>query len=178
MATRAADVLLHPVRLRIVLEASGDDLTAGEFARRLPEVSPATLYRHLATLTDAEVLQVVAERRVRGGVERTYRLVSENAMLGREDAADMSPDEHLSGFVAFVGALVAAFDRYVHHPDAAPGADPLGYRQLTLWLTEGETNDLLGELRAVLQRYADREASPGRRRVRLSTAVIPDPITG
>lgn len=175
MPTKPADVLLHPVRLRIVLEASGDDLTAGELARRLPDVSPATLYRHLATLTEAGVLHVVSERRVRGGVERTYRLVAENASLGREDAARLSPDEHMSGFVAFVGALVAAFDRYIHHPDAAPGVDPVGYRQVALWLTEDETDGLLGELRDVLERYTGHGAGPGRRRVRLSTTLIPDP---
>ena len=90
----------------------------------------------------------------------------------------MSPDAHLSGFVAFVGALVAAFDRYIHHPDAAPSVDPLGYRQVVLWLTDDETDDLLADLREVLARHGGREAGPKRRRVRLSTVLIPEPVIG
>ncbi len=178
MATSEADLLLHPVRLRIILEASADEMTAGELARRLPDVPQATLYRHIARLTDAGVLVVVAERRVRGGVERTFRLVTERAGLGPVDAASASPGEQLTAFVTFVGSLVAAFARYVRQPEADPGTDPVGYRQVALWLTEEETRHLLDELGEVLGRYAAHEAAAGRRRVRLSTSLIPDTMTG
>ena len=94
MATSAADLILHPVRLRIVLETAAEDLTAGELGRRLPDIPQATLYRHLTALAEAGVLQVVAERRVRGGVERTFRLVPGKAGLSPADAASLSPDEH------------------------------------------------------------------------------------
>lgn len=176
MATSDAGILLHPVRLRIVLEASADELTAGELARRLPDVPQATLYRHLATLTEAGVLQVVAERRVRGAVERTFRLVTEKATLGPADAASLNPHEHLKGFVTFVGSLVAAFARYIYQPDADLGTDPIGYRQVALWLTDEETQHLLDDLREVLQRHGAHPPAPGRRRMRLSTTVIPDAV--
>lgn len=178
MASNDADVLLHPVRLRIVLEAAADDLTAGDLAKRLPDVAQATLYRHLATLTEAGVLEVVAERRVRGGVERTFRLVTEKASLGSTDVASMTADQHLAGFGAFAGSLVAAFTRYIRQPDADPGTDPVGYRQVALWLSDDESERLIEEMGEVLQRYTAHEASPGRRRVRLSTAVIPDAVAG
>lgn len=174
MATSKADLLLHPVRLRIVLETSADDVTASELARRLPDVSQATLYRHIATLVDGHVLDVVAERRVRGGVERTFRLVTQNAGLGPDDAASLTPDEHLTGFVAFVGALVAAFERYVRHPEAAIDADPVGYRQVALWLSDDETAHLTADLSEVIAPYLAHEARPDRRRVRLGTVLIPE----
>jgi len=70
-----ADLLLHPVRLRIVQAFLGDRaLTTGELRAELPDVPPASLYRHIARLVDAGVLGVVSERRVRGAVERTYIL--------------------------------------------------------------------------------------------------------
>lgn len=47
-----------------------------------------------------------------------------------------SPAAHLSGLIAFVGALVAAFGHHIHQPDAAPGTDPVGYPQVALWLTD------------------------------------------
>ena len=174
MPTTKADLLMHPVRLRIVLEASAGPLTAGDLAQRLPDVAQATLYRHLATLADAGVLDVVSERRVRGGVERTFRLVPAKAGLGSADAASLTPDEHLAGFTVFVTGMIAAFERYIRQPEALPGSDPVGYRQTALRLSDDEVSDLVDELTEVVRRYSDREAAPGRRTIRLSVAVIPD----
>jgi hypothetical protein len=73
MAT--ADLLLHPVRLRIVEAFLGDRaLTTLQLREELPDVPAGSLYRHVAKLVDAGVLSVVGERRVRGAVERTYVL--------------------------------------------------------------------------------------------------------
>ena len=73
MAT--ADLLLHPVRLRIVEAFLGDRaLTTTQLRAELPDVPAGSLYRHVAKLVDAGVLSVVGERRVRGAVERTYVL--------------------------------------------------------------------------------------------------------
>ena len=162
------------MRLRIVLETSAGDVTASELAQRLPDVPQATLYRHIATLVDEHVLEVVAERRIRGGVERTLRLVPRNAGIGPIEAASLTPDQHVSGFVTFVGALVSAFEHYVRDPGAALDSDPVGYRQAALWLSDEETSHLVEELSGVLARYIEQEPRPDRRRVRLSTVLIPD----
>src|SRR5687767_10526142 len=70
-----ADILLHPVRLRIVQALSdGRALTTSELCARLPDASKATVYRHVALLAAHGFLVVHGERRVRGVVERTYRL--------------------------------------------------------------------------------------------------------
>ncbi|HYT79398.1 MAG TPA: helix-turn-helix domain-containing protein, partial [Actinomycetota bacterium] len=70
-----ADLLLHPVRLRILKAFLGDRaLTTSQLAAELDDVPAGSLYRHVALLTKAGILQVVAERRIRGAVERTYTL--------------------------------------------------------------------------------------------------------
>src|SRR5215475_5500044 len=92
MAT--ADLLLHPVRLRIVEAFLGDRaLTTSSLAAELADVPPASLYRHVARLVDAGVLAVVAERRVRGALERTYVLRLTAAAIGLDEVAAMSADE-------------------------------------------------------------------------------------
>jgi len=68
----SADLLLHPVRLRIVEAFLGDRaLTTTQLRAELPDVPPASLYRQVARLVAAGVLGVVAQRRVRGALERT-----------------------------------------------------------------------------------------------------------
>jgi len=112
MAT--ADLILHPVRLRIVRAfLGGRSLTTSALAAELADVPPASLYRHVARLVEAGVLEVVAERRVRGAVERTYVLHEAAANIGADELATMSADEHRRMFITFVAGLVGDFDSYL-----------------------------------------------------------------
>jgi DNA-binding transcriptional ArsR family regulator len=174
MTTSAAAVLLHPARLRIVLALGDERLTTAEIGQHLPDVAQATLYRQVAVLAEAGVLEVVAERRVRGSVERTYSLVTSAATLGPEDAARMSEEEHLRGFITFAASLIDAFGRYISDPAATPASDMMGYRQVALWLDEGERERLTADLREVLERYRANDAKGDRTRVLLNNILIPD----
>lgn len=177
MAT--ADLLLHPVRLRVVQALLGDRaLTTGELHAELPDVPAATLYRHVGVLAGAGVLQVVAERRVRGSTERTYRLVADAASVGPEEAATMTAEEHRRAFGTFVAALLADFDRWVDRAADAPGGldparDGVGYRVAGLWLDDEEFTGLLEEVRQVLRARMANE--PGGHRVRrlVGTVFLP-----
>ena len=62
-----AELLLDSVRLGIVKAFLGDRaLTTSELAAELPDAPVGSLYRQVARLAQAGVLQVAAERRVRG----------------------------------------------------------------------------------------------------------------
>ena len=66
-----ADLLLHPVRLRIVQAFLGDRaLTTSDLAAELADIPPASLYRHVARLVDAGVLAVVGIFRQRAKQRR------------------------------------------------------------------------------------------------------------
>ena len=175
MSSTSADILLHPTRLRIVLAlASARRMTTAEISERLPDVAHATLYRHVAMLADAGLLEVVDERRVRGGIERTYALASDAARVGSEDVADAGPEDLLRGFVVFAGLLVEAFGRYVTHPQAKPGADIVSYRQALLWLDAHERVELVERLRSAVGPYLENGPSADRERLLLNTILIPD----
>ena len=172
MAT--ADLLLHPVRLRIVQSLLGrPGRTTHELHDDLPDVSPATLYRHVATLLDADVIEVVEERRVRGAVERTYRLRVVAADVGAADAADMTVEQHRQSFATFVAGLLRDFDAYLDAGNPDLGRDLVGYRQAALYLTDAELVELLQDLVAVVGPRLSNEPSPDRVRRILSTIVMP-----
>ena len=84
----SADLLLHPLRLRIIQAFLGDrELTTGQLLAEIDGIPPATLYRQVATLAKAGVLVVVGERQVRGTVERTYALSVADAQITRRGSA-------------------------------------------------------------------------------------------
>ncbi len=174
MSEPRAEILLHPIRLRIVLAFGAEQLTTGRIAERLPDVAHATLYRHVAALSDAGVLDVVHERRVRGGIERTYALVADAVKLGPDTAGSMSKDELLRGFVVFAGTMIEAFGRYLDHPSADLNEDLVSFRQAAIWLDEAERAELVDRLRAAFGPYLENEPTDERERLLVNTVLIPD----
>lgn len=168
------DLLLHPVRLRILRALlDGHAATTGQLRERMPDIPPATMYRHIAALTGAGVLEVLEEKRIRGTVERTYRVCWDRAEIDPADRAAMTPDDHRRAFTAFAGGLLADFDRYLETEPADPAADGVSYRQAALWLTDEETAELLAEMRAAITARMGREPGPGRARRVVSLVSMP-----
>jgi DNA-binding transcriptional ArsR family regulator len=143
----APDILLHPVRLRVVQALLGDRaLTTAQLAAELPDVPKPTLYRHIAALLGASVLQITAERQVRGGVERTYRL-DRGAAATSEEAAAMTDDERRAAFAVFTAGLAAAYEASVARGDTGP----FGYRTAAVHLTAADVPEFARRVREAVQ---------------------------
>jgi DNA-binding transcriptional ArsR family regulator len=157
------ELLLHPVRMRIVYALSGGRVrSTADLCASLPEVPKTTVYRHVGLLADGGVLEVADEQRVRGAVERHYRLRRDRPAIEAEAGASMSLDDHRHGFTAAMAALHAEFDAYLNRPGADPYADLVGYRQGVLWLSRDELIEMLGEVRAVVAARTGNQPAPGR----------------
>lgn len=167
-----ADLLLHPVRLRIVKAFLGDRaLTTGQLAADLGDVPPGSLYRHVSLLVKAGVLQVVAERRVRAVTERTYTLRTAAARLDPGELASMQPEELRQVFMAYVAGLLADFERYISSGNPKPLQDGASMQLAALWLTDAEFIAFLRDLSAIAQPRLANAPAPDRRR-RLMYAVF------
>jgi Helix-turn-helix domain len=172
----SADLLLHPVRSRIVKAFLGDRaLTTSQLSAELADVPAGSLYRHVALLTKAGVLQVVAERRVRGAVERTYVMRFLAAQIQPNEARAMTLDDHAQAFIAYIAGLLADFDRYLATRPADPIKDGAGYRVAAMWLTDAEFADLAREVAEVYLPRLANAAGQGRRRRILYTISLPAP---
>ena len=171
----SADLLLHPVRLRIIKAFLGDRaLTTSQLAAELDDVPAGSVYRHVARLAREGVLQVVAEQRVRGAVERTYTLRPAAAVMQPGEIAAMTPADHTRAFMAFTAGLLDHFDRYVATGPAEPDREA-GYRMAAAWLTDDEYARLLVDLAAVIQPRGANRPGKGRRRRILYGIALPDP---
>jgi hypothetical protein len=175
---RPADVVLHPVRMRIVQAFLGDrELTTQDLRTQIPDVPTATLYRQVATLARGGVLDVVDEKRVRGTVERTYRLRAGAAHVDADEAGQLTVDEHRQAFWTFALSLMGDYDRYLDRGDVDLARDQIGFRRQGMYLTDDETSALLEELGAVLRPRIAQPQAPGRTRRLLATVLQLDPAT-
>jgi len=155
----------------------GRDLTTGEIAAEMTDVPIATLYRHIAALSEGKVLDVVKERRVRGAVERTFRLRPnyqlrpEFTLADRKSASKMTTKDQRASFGVFAASMIAAYDGYLARKDHDVVTDPVGYRTVACYADDADVKrvtELFDKAIATLAKEVD-----GKRRILISTVVIP-----
>ncbi len=174
MSTPRLSLLLHPVRMRLVNAlAAGQILTTSGLSARLPDLPKATLYRQVELLLRGGVFEIESERRVRGAVERRYRLARRGSLVDPETVRAMTLEDHRRGFTAARAALLAEFNAYLDRGGADPLADGVSYKQFTLWLSAKDRSQLFRDVRRLL--LARGKDGPGRGRTPhlLSTILFP-----
>ncbi|MFD4764405.1 helix-turn-helix domain-containing protein [Streptomyces sp. NPDC058439] len=170
----AFELLAHPVRLRVVhAMCGGRELTTAELCDRIRDVSKATVYRHVDLLAAGGVLEVALERRVRGAVERRYRLRRDRAGINTDTVNSLSPDDHRSAFAAALAVLAAEFTAYLDRDTADPVADLVGYRQHAVWLSPGELHGMIDGMREAIAPHLANEPSPDRTQYLISPILFP-----
>lgn len=149
-------------------------MTPLQLRDRLGDVPQATLYRHLNQLAEGGLVEVVNERQVRGAVERTYAVVTSRVSLTDADLQAATAADHFRYFATFLGTLLSDFAAYLDSGEPSLGADRVGYRQVPLWLSDAEFDDLVERMSALVAACVDNDPAPERRRRLLTTIVMPD----
>jgi DNA-binding transcriptional ArsR family regulator len=176
MPNTKADLILHPLRMRIIMTIVGKQMTAQQLATAMPDIAQATLYRHLNKLAKGGILAVVEERPVRGTLEKVYALNEQGAFLGAADIADFSKDDHMRYFTAFVAILLGEFSQYLdskEKPDLV--ADGVGYTKVAMYLSDEEFMNMAKKMNEALASTLQNQPAPGRKRRLFTNIVIPAP---
>lgn len=169
------ELMFHPVRVRILIEADRREVTAGQIGAAMPDVPPASLYRHLRRLVAEEVLAVVGERPVRGTVEKTYsatRLAQDISI----DTGVPDPQFFSDLFLRFLGVLQQQFRLYLRQEKFAPKEDGLRFGVNSVYLTSAERQRLEDNIEALLKTAVVNESGEGRRPYLVSRIFIPNKI--
>lgn len=175
MARTKIDLILHPVRMRIIGELGGRTLSTRQLAASLSDVPQATLYRHVAALLAGGLLRVVSEQRTAGGNERLVAINIDAMRIHQEDIEGFSADDHIRLFGIFASSLIDTFARYARHADLSKIiTDGMSYNQLTLNLTDEERDTLRIAIQTAVRQSSDNPPSPDRKRFTLATIVIPE----
>lgn len=175
MPTSRADLILHPVRMRLLAHLARRHLTAHQLSDQLSDIPQTTLYYHLGLLMRAGLLRIVAEHRVRGTVEKVYTLADDQASVGPADVAHASRDDHLRYFTVFITTILGDFTRYLQQ-DAASDlvADGVGFNQTPFYLSDEEFTQAAEALNHALLPFLHNQPAPHRRRHLFTTIVFPD----
>lgn len=177
MTLSRAEVILHPVRIRIIQHLTGGidgrKMTAQQIGSELPDVPTASLYRHLSRLVKAGIIEVVSERQVRGAVERVYGLPRRGAHLDADEVLQLSRQDHMRYFTMFVAGLLGEFARYLERDEIDIIADGVSYRQLGIYLSDEEMAEVSRAVNAILGPLMSNGPGHGRTRRMLTTILMP-----
>ena len=118
----------------------------------------ATLYRHIARLVEGGILRVAGTRQARGAPERLLELVPRAVRFTGDDFRKFTRAEMRRYFMAFVGSVLDAGDRFI----ASRGArgDDLRYRLEVAQMTDEEAAAFLAERDALFERMLARARAP------------------
>ena len=168
------DLLLHPVRMRILQAVGLGQATAQQLARDLRDVPQATLYRHINALVAGGILTVASERRVHNTIEKTYALAQPGNYLTPEDLAGAGPEDYLRLFTRYLGTLLGYYARYIRQGDVDLGRDGVSFAMLPLHLSQDEARQLGQAINEAITPHLSNEPSPDRRRFILGLLTLPD----
>ncbi|MBP1154519.1 MULTISPECIES: helix-turn-helix domain-containing protein [unclassified Paenibacillus] len=171
-----SDIMLHPVRLKIMQTLiGGRRLTVQQMQERLPEVPQATLYRHLNKLTSAGLVTVADQKQVRGAVEKQYVLGEQGPSLQQEDTRDGAKEDQMRNLISFMAAVLGDFERYFDQPAISDlKKDGVGYRQARLYMNDNEFQEWVQDIRKAFEKVLHLEPSPDRRCRIVTTMIVPE----
>lgn len=155
--TNSLELILHPVRIRILVAMGGREATAQQLTKLIPDVAQATLYRHLNTLLKGNLLKVVAETPIRGTIEKVYALATSDLLtLTQADIKSATAEDHARYFSIYLTTLMAEFSRYLNQSAALDlQEDGVGYHILNLHMNRDELDEFGQGLNALMTPYLE-----------------------
>ena len=167
MEKQMIELVMNPVRQRIIqCVAQRGTATTAQMLEELTDVPKASLYRHVKLLHEGELLEVAGETKVRGTIERAYRL--------REIPVDKgSNDQSSAAIYNALMTLMSSFRSYFGKGDRDPAADRLFLNTSTLMLTDEEFQRFSDGLERLVQEAKDNKPAEGRKPRRITFVSSP-----
>jgi DNA-binding transcriptional ArsR family regulator len=144
----AMDLILNPIRTRIIQVLSTKEMiTASELCEKINDIPRTTLYRHINILLENNILLVVAEKKIRGSLERTLALNTE--AMSQINTMENAPQNVLG----FLMNKYARFQNYWDGENADPVRDKLFLSNSVVMLNDQEFDQFLSEVWGLIQKY-------------------------
>ncbi|WP_456275273.1 helix-turn-helix domain-containing protein [Bacillus sp. AK128] len=173
MGESKADILLHPVRMRIIQSLVSESLTVQQMKDRLPDIPQATLYRHLKKLYESGTVFVIDEQPVRGTVEKLYSLQAKEANITKEELNGYTKDQYIQLFMKYMANLLSEYETYVSQESVDFEKDGVSLRQTSLYLSDEEFQQFIVEISQAYAKVVQNSPSPERKKRTFANLIIP-----
>lgn len=174
MDSRILSGLLNPVRMKILqLFLQHETETVKRIAEELPDIPTASLYRHINKMVEDGILEICAEYKIRGTVEKVYRLKSNPLLQVNEQIKDASKEELFGYFYSYTMALLSDFENYLMGQDYDLVEDKVGFRSFPLYLNDQECEELLHTIKESLVKFENNKPGEERRLRKFSFVMMP-----
>ncbi|MBD2865356.1 helix-turn-helix domain-containing protein [Paenibacillus oceani] len=161
---RKADLLLHPIRMRIIQQLMlGKPLTTAQLLEELGDVPQATLYRHIHLLIEADMIEVVDTNKVKGTEERVFSVKKDQIQISDKEAEVTSQEDHLRHFSAFHANLLQLATSYItENSPTQYKENGFGYWFAPMHLTNDEFQELIDSINTYIEKAIHNEPTPER----------------
>lgn len=142
------EIMLNPVRMRIIQAlTTKESITANEICEKICDVPRTTLYRHINILLEANVLAIVAEKKIRGSYERTLAL-NMGEIVQQNNAENKSQQAF-----SFLMNTYAKFEKYFNGDNGLIGNNKVFFNNTVMMMDDEEFELFLSELQTLLIKY-------------------------
>lgn len=163
-------IILNPIRMRIIQTlANGVNITTNELCEIIKDVPRTTMYRHINTLINSNIVSVVSEKKIRGSLERTLAL---NTNKLKDHNSLENADQNALGFLM---TTYSKFHNYFSSEDPNPIKDKLFLNNTVLMMNDNEFDNFVGELSSLIQKYNLESCETRKPR---DISIISSPTTG
>lgn len=165
MPAKLFELILHPIRLRIITAISNNQVTTQDLKEELPEIPQTTLYRHINILLEGGLLEIVDEIPQRGTIERVLGFKT-SPSLTKEDLTGLSIEEYQQTFSLILFNLMQEAMNSLNNLPEGKGIDLLsaGYQfsEIRLNLSAEEYEKLNQEILKLMMTAAQNKPSSNR----------------
>jgi len=165
MIDEIMDCFVNPIKSKIILAIQvKEQVTAKQLMELDNDIPQATLYRTLNRLVKAEIIEIVAENRIRGVVEKVYSINKKADLLDvNKIVTENNGEGYLQMFSNYTMALMREFSKYAKRQDIDILHDGSGFISAPICVTPEELNELALKVAEVMRPYVKNTPAPERK---------------
>lgn len=165
--------IMHPLRIKIIQELNlKKSATTKEIQKACGDCSQATLYRHLKSLLEYEIIEVIQENNINGIIEKVYALNSNSTERIIGDPKKLTEDDYLNMFSQFIISLLSDFSNYLKQEKSLENIENhIGFSSSSLLLTDAEMQQMFIEISEIFKKNMGNQPANGRKMRKISQIV-------